>query len=224
MSAAPPDTPQTLKQDLFGTVTLLDDGDGLRIRRDIGSAPWWTRGIAGWLMRREARALATVRDLEHVPQLLTLSRTRLERSYIAGEPMQQARPTDAGYFRNARQQLRALHRRRLTHNDLAKEPNWLVTPGGHAAIIDFQLAIPFRHRGRLFRLLAREDIRHLLKHKRSYCADALTAREQRILATPSLPSRLWMATVKPVYLFITRRLLGWSDREGAGDRGAVRQD
>ena len=34
-----------------------------------------------------------------------------------------------------------------------------------------------------------------------------------------LLSRTWMATGKPAYLFVTRRLLGWSDREGAGDRG-----
>jgi hypothetical protein len=29
-----------------------------------------------------------------------------------------------------------------------------------------------------------------------------------------------MNTVKPVYLFVTRRLLGWADREGAADRNA----
>ncbi len=27
-----------------------------------------------------------------------------------------------------------------------------------------------------------------------------------------------MGTVKPVYLFVTRRILGWADREGAADR------
>jgi hypothetical protein len=31
-------------------------------------------------------------------------------------------------------------------------------------------------------------------------------------------SWLWMATAKPIYRFVTRRLLGWADREGAGDR------
>jgi hypothetical protein len=67
-------------------------------------------------------------------------------------------------------------------------------------------------------LLGREDIRHALKHKRYYCADQLTAREKRILDNPSLLSRAWMRTGKPVYLFITRRIFGWSDREGAGDR------
>jgi hypothetical protein len=29
-----------------------------------------------------------------------------------------------------------------------------------------------------------------------------------------------MGTIKPVYLFVTRRLIGWADREGASDRGA----
>ena len=48
----------------------------------------------------------------------------------------------------------------------------------------------------------------------------LTARQRRILARPSLISRIWMATGKKVYLFVTRRIFRWRDREGAGDRGA----
>ena len=99
-----------------------------------------------------------------------------------------------------------------------KEPNWLVTPRGEPALVDFQLALVSSRRGRLFRTLGREDIRHLLKHKRSYCPAALTARERRILATPSALSRAWMATGKRAYTFLTRRVIGWSDREGAGDR------
>jgi hypothetical protein len=46
----------------------------------------------------------------------------------------------------------------------------------------------------------------------------LTQREWRILARRSLPSRIWMATGKQVYIFVTRRILHWSDREGANDR------
>ena len=85
--------------------------------------------------------------------------------------------------------------------------------------MDFQLAWFNPRRGRLFRVLAHEDLRHLLKHKRTYCADRLTRREKQILANPSVPSRIWMRTGKPVYLFVTRKLLGWADREGAADRG-----
>jgi hypothetical protein len=76
-------------------------------------------------------------------------------------------------------------------------------------------------RGALARALGHDDIRHLLKHKRTYLPERLTARERRILATPSLVSRLWMSSGKKVYLFVTRKVFHWRDREGAGDRGAT---
>jgi serine/threonine protein kinase len=147
-----------------------------------------------------------------------VDRRTLKREWIEGRPMQLARPRNLEYFRKARILLCRLHRRGVAHNDLAKEPNWLVTPTGQPALVDFQLAYVARRRGRLFRALAREDLRHLLKHKRSYCPERLTARERRILATPAAFSRVWMATGKPAYTFVTRRIFGWADREGAGDR------
>ena len=133
--------------------------------------------------------------------------------------MHEGRPTDPRYFRVAAQMLRQLHRRNVVHNDLSKEPNFLIMAGQRPALIDFQLAWFAPGRGRLFRILAREDLRHLLKHKRTYCPQRLTRREQEILDNPSIPARVWMLTGKPVYLFVTRRILGWRDREGAGDRG-----
>ncbi|MEM1175409.1 MAG: RIO1 family regulatory kinase/ATPase [Pseudomonadota bacterium] len=212
-----------LKSDLFGHVVRVTRDGETSIRRDIRTAPLWTRGIARWLMRREARVLGAISGIDGLPRLLHSDRDSLERSFLDGQPMQVARPYEAeAYFRDARRLLRRLHRAGVVHNDLAKEPNILVTPDGHAAFIDFQLARHFAKRTGLFRLLAREDVRHLLKHKRYYCAEALTTRELSILQRPSLPSRIYMRTIKPIYLFVTRRLLGWSDREGAGDRGAVR--
>ncbi len=213
-----------LKKDLFGEVRLVSAPDRTTIVRDTGSAPIWVGWLARLLLRREARVLAALDELEGVPELLEQSASRLARSFLKGEPMQVAKPTDPGYYREAFRLLRALHARNVVHNDLAKEPNLLVTDDGRPAFLDFQLGWAPRRRGRLFRALAYEDLRHLLKHKRSYCPDALTARQRRILENPSLPSRAWRRTVKPVYLFITRRLLGWADREGAGDRGAVGQD
>ena len=86
-------------------------------------------------------------------------------------------------------------------------------------LVDFQLAMTLTKRGALARALGHDDLRHLLKHKRTYLPDRLTAREIRILAKQSLVSRVWMASGKKVYLFITRKILRWRDREGAGDRG-----
>ncbi len=211
-----------LKTDLFGTVSRIERGSDIRILRDISTAPVWTRWIARRLMLREARALGALESLPSCPKLLRQGRNTLERSFVPGEPMYVAKPVDPAFYRQAKRLLFRMHRLSVSHNDLAKEPNILVTPDGKPAFIDFQLARHAPRRGRLFRILAREDLRHLLKHKRYYRADALTAREKAILATPSPLSRVYMRTLKPVYNFVTRKLLGWADREGAGDRGAIR--
>lgn len=213
---------EILKKDLFGTIWLRDDASGRAILRDTGAARWWTRPIARALLRREASALAVLDGLHGVPQLLQVDRARLTRSYIDGLPLFRAEKPDKTYFRAAFRLLRAIHARGVAHNDLAKEPNLVVTRAGQPAFLDFQLASLSRRRGRLFRIAAREDIRHLLKHKRTYAPESLTPRQLQMLETRSLPGTVWMTTFKPVYLFVTRKLLGWADREGAGDRG--RQD
>ena len=209
---------QVLKRDLFGSVSRLAQGGEARVLRDCSDARRWLRPLARHLLRREGRALQRLEGIERIPTLQIISRDRLERRWIEGLPMQIARPEDPAYFREALRLLRRMHARDLTHNDLAKETNWLVTPEGLPAVVDFQLARHAPRRGRLFRMLAHGDLRHLLKHKRQYLPGHLTARQRAILAQPSPLSRIWRATVKPVYLFVTRRLLGWSDREGAGDR------
>ncbi len=210
-----------LKKDLFGEVWREDTPAGPAIRRDTRPARWWLRWLANALMRREAQALLALEGVSGVPEVLSVGKNKLKRSFIDGVPMHVGKPTDKGYYVSASRLLRKLHQRGVVHNDLAKEPNLLVTADGSAAFIDFQLAWHAPRRGRLFRIAAREDIRHLLKHKRTYRPDALTQREREILARPSPMSRAYMTTVKPVYRFITRGILGWSDREGAADRGRV---
>jgi len=207
-----------LKSDLFGHVLLDEEHGRPVIVRDTRAARWWLSWLARWLCRREARALARIDKLPGTPRLIGSDSRSLRREWIEGRPMQMARPRNPDYFRQARRLVTSLHRRGVAHNDLAKEPNWLVTPTGAPALVDFQLATVSLRRGLLFRALAREDLRHLLKHKRNYCPERLTARDRGILATPALHSRIWMATGKPIYRFVTRRLLGWEDREGAGDR------
>ena len=211
-----------LKKDLFGEVRLESAGGPPRIVRDTATAAAPLRWLARGLMRREARVLAALDGLDGVPALVHAERGRLAREFLDGAPMHRAKPTDPDYFRRALRLLRQLHARDVVHNDLAKEPNLLVAADGQPAFVDFQMAWHAPGRGRLFRLLGYDDLRHLLKHKRTYCAHRLTERQRRILATPSLPSRLWMRFVKPPYLFVTRRLLGWADREGASDRGERR--
>lgn len=187
------------------------------VRRDIGYSRWWTRLLANFLANRERRALRRLIGVADTPDLLFENRRYIIRSWIAGEPMEVAQPRDPGWFSAARLLLIRLHRRGIAHNDLAKQQNWLITPDNRPALIDFQLATVKRRRTRWFLTLAREDLRHLLKHKRMYCPDALTASEKRMLATPSVISRVWRRTWKPAYNFVTRKIFRWSDGEGQGE-------
>ena len=215
------DSSIVLKSDLFGRIERVRPDRGPPIvRRDLRHSPWWLRQVARGLAAREARALARLEGMAQVPRLHAWDGMILVRSWIEGEPMQVARPTDPAFWLAALRLLARLHRRGIAHNDLAKEPNWLVTSHGLPAILDFQLATIHRRRTSLFRLLAREDLRHLLKHKRTYCPQRLTLRQKAILATPSVAARLLRRFGKPVYVLVTRRLLRWRDDEGRGGRFA----
>lgn len=209
---------ELLKKDLFGEVWKVTADGETAILRDTRPARWWLKWLARSLLRREARALAALTDMDGIPQLKRHDQHTLVRSFMSGAPLYERRPDNAAYFMHAAKLLRRMHRAGVTHNDLAKEPNILVRDDTSPAFIDFQLAWFAGKRGRLFRAAAREDIRHLLKHKRTYYPDLLTTRERGILASPSPVSRAWMSLVKPLYLFVTRKILGWSDREGAADR------
>src|SRR6266853_726288 len=183
-----------LKRDVFSTVERGRFRDGNcevdAVLRRLDQVPWWSYLPARHLFAREHRALAKARGLQVGPELLW----------------------------SGRQALRRLHRAGICHNDLAKEQNWLRGIDGRAYLTDFQLAACFRTRGRLFRIAAYEDLRHLLKHKRSYVPEALTPKERRILARKSLVARIWLATGKKVYRAITRGLFNFTDREGGGRR------
>jgi len=210
-----------LKRDVFSTVErghfATAAGEVAAVLRRIDTVPWWSWGLARLLFARECRTLAIAGPLAVAPPLLFAGRRVLVRGWIDGVALHIAKPQgDARYFRSAKAALHKLHRAGITHNDLAKEQNWLYSDG-RAFMTDFQLAARFRRRSALFRIARYEDLRHLLKHKRRYAPDALTAAERRVLARKSLITRVWMATGKKVYYAVTRGLR-FSDREGGGPR------
>jgi len=214
-----------LKRDVFSTIERgrfrTEKGEVEAVLRRLDGVPWWSRVVAYALFRRERRALDGAGCLGVAPPLLFAGRHALVRGWIDGVPLHIAKPYgDAAYFRSAKAALYALHRAGIAHNDLAKEQNWLYAQengGGRAWLTDFQLAACFRRRNALFRLARYEDVRHLLKHKRRYAPEALTATERRVLARKSFITRAWMATGKKVYYAITRGL-NFTDREGRGIR------
>jgi len=174
-------TTAVLKRDLFSTIERgrfhTENGAVDAVLRRLDDVPPWNRWLAKELFRRECRALAKAGGLSIAPPLLLVRKHFLVRGWIDGVPLHIAKPYgDVSYFRSAKSALRLLHRAGITHNDLAKEQNWLYARG-RAYLTDFQLAEFFPRRTLLFRLARYEDLRHLLKHKRRYAPNALTAAE-----------------------------------------------
>ncbi|MGR7996602.1 serine/threonine protein kinase [Xanthobacter sp. ZOL 2024] len=213
-----------LKRDVFSTVErgTWADREGRAwpaVRRRWNEVSPWLAPLARQLATHEVKALEKVTDTGVTTPLLAVGHRFLVRGWVEGVPLQIARPSgDSHFFHSARQALHILHRAGYVHNDLAKQQNWLRGADGEAWLMDFQLALPISRRWKLGRVLAYEDLRHLLKHKRTYCPDELTPREKAMLAKKSVPTRIWMATGKKVYRFVTRRLLSYSDTEGRGPR------
>ena len=212
-----------LKRDVFSTVErgrFQDDGGEVdAVLRRLDQVPWWSFPLARHLFERERYALTLSNGLNVGPGLLWSGRRALVRSFVDGVALHLAKPHgNVAYFRSAKQALRRLRRAGICHNDLAKEQNWLVGHDGRAYLTDFQLAACFKRRNWLYRVAAYEDLRHLLKHKRTYVPEALTPMERKILARKSFAANLWLATGKKVYRAITRGVFNFTDREGGGRR------
>jgi hypothetical protein len=153
--------------------------------------------LGRWLCRREARMLERVRGIEGIPELYERQgRSAFVREYVEGcnlrEYVQGRRP-DSRFFPELRGILAAVHRRGISHNDLSKPENVLVTPTGRPVLIDFQIATEFRGAGvpvlgwparRLMRYMQRNDVYHVTKqHRRrrpeDFDAGALAAAKKK---------------------------------------------
>lgn len=212
-----------MKRDAFGAiergVARWSDGTAASaVRRDTRSGWWWLRPVARRLLRQEIAALRAAQGVAGIPDLIAASRTELLRTWIDGHPMSESPPHDVAWFAQARMLLAALHARGVAHNDLHKEPNWIVVDATTPAIVDFQLAHVSARRGRIFASMARADLRYLLKHQKRHCPGTLTDAELAQVARPNWLSRWWRRTLKRAYNLITRRVLRWSDGEGRGRR------
>ncbi|MBI4532599.1 MAG: serine/threonine protein kinase [Candidatus Melainabacteria bacterium] len=216
---------QMLKSDAFGRIEKgiwYHNGTAVQAIRRVYTQNIWRKPLARWLANNEKTALcklAHLAELGYVPRVLATTDNYHIRSFMEAEVLYRTnRPVPRKFFLEARRVLHNMRHSGVCHNDLAKEGNWLVCSGNNLpALVDFQLAFCFRDtRHTLFLTLCHEDLRHLLKHKRKYVG--VTACEKGVLAKKSLLTRVWMATGKKVYLFFTRKILGWQERNGPCER------
>lgn len=214
---------KVLKADSFGRVELIENDRLRQVRRvACGGMIPGSAFAARFLARREQMILQRLAHVPALPRALGADREgNFHRSYIEGAPLYEAGALDGAYFDQLFELLRAIHDSGVTHNDLAKEANILVTPQARPALVDFQIATRFPPRcgplrRRLFATLCREDRRHLLKQKRVHRPDLLTPAELEALERKSMPVRVWSVTLMKPY----QRILCWFGLEVAqGPRG-----
>ncbi len=206
----------TLKEDAFGKIELRETDAGEQvICRDYSGTGFFAGLLAHYLALREMRvlkALGSVVDAR-LPRLIYFGDGVCIRSYIEGIPLKQGKAASPEFYVNARELLDKMHAAGVVHNDLEKPENWLMVNEQVAGIIDFQLAYHSEKRGKIYRWSVGEDIRHLIKQKNRYSRENMTAEELKILNNKSGFGRFWSNYVKPVYNFVTRKILKYSDRE-----------
>lgn len=192
--------------------------------------------VAGYLARRERRALERLSGTEGVPRLVpargwdVVSQSGRQpgprvvhlREYIEGQPLHRATFLAEDFFDRLDDLVQVLHRAGVCHNDLHKEQNILVQTSGYPALIDFQLASVHTGPTRTLESRKQDDLRHVQKHRRRYTRDgrgpggAGPDGEQQGLGADlgrTMASSLWRRTGKPLYMLITRRILRTQDGE-----------
>lgn len=248
MTAEP--TMVLLKRDALGRVELLEGAAGKVVRRvACGGRVLGSRLVARGLLRRERRALEALAALEEsaagelpVPRLVRgdggPDRGELLRSWIPGLALHRATELPVDFFDLLDELVCAMHGCGVCHNDLHKEQNILVGEDGRPCLVDFQLASVHRRvpPGR-----AREDLRHVQKHRRRYTrggrgpaglaeldgtgegtrvqshgltSRGLTSRGLGHGLERGLSARLWRRFVKPIYRRVTNALgrRDWEER------------
>jgi RIO-like serine/threonine protein kinase len=205
----------TLKHDFFAATGFYEDADGRRVVLKVGRVVEFAGvpllWVGRWLCRREVRFYSRLSDLPNVPAVLgTWGPTGFVHDYVPGRPLHPSRPVPDGFFDQLVELLKELHRRGVAYVDTNKPENILLGDDGRPHLIDFQISWDLIELGdtRLNRWwlarLQREDIDHILKHKKRLRPDEMTEQEREQVGRRSALIRLHRFVFKPYFRFRRR--------------------
>ncbi len=216
------------KQDALGRVEKVEiDGSACARRVAVGGSIPGSAWIARRLLARERRALHVLAGLpgipvEHGPQ----DPASFVRAWVEGVPLARATSLPEDFFDRLDELVLAMHARGVCHNDLHKETNVLVGTDGCPWLIDFQLASVHASPSRAFETRRGDDLRHVEKHRRRYTRhgrgpNGVESQGAGRGIPRSRLARVWRSFGKPVYVAVTRGVLGTRDggdaqRDGSG--------
>lgn len=134
------------------TLLYQDPNHRLVIKAPSGRGPM--RWLSQFMLRREARVYALLKNFPAVPRCYGLLRNRyLVLDYIEGVSMRHAEIDDReSFFAELLKAIQAMHARGIAHSDLQKKENLLVIGRRHPCLLDFGAAVvwkpgfaPFNH-------------------------------------------------------------------------------
>jgi len=215
---------ETAKHDFWAATGFYeDDGGGravLKMYRTARFAGAPLRWLGRWQCGREVALYRHLSGHSCVPALLDrVGDTAYLRAFVAGHPLASARAVPDGFWNRLDAAMREVHRRGVAYVDSNKPENILVGDDGHPYLIDFQIAWRCGPRadhtlGRWWLArLQREDLYHVLKHKRRFARDSLTEAELARVRRRSVLIRAHRLLNRP-YRTVRRPLFRWLKRTG----------
>ncbi len=198
----------TVKHDFFAATGYYDDAAGrrivLKVARIVDCAGLPMKWVGKWLCRREMRFYTRLSDLPYVPALLgKWSETGFIHEYVPGRPLSRENPVPDRFFDRLNDLFDQLHRRQIAYVDANKPQNILLGDDGLPHLIDFQISWDLHELGNhafnrwWLSKLQREDLAHLLKHKKRLRPDEMTGQEWERVEHRSLLIRLHRFISKP---------------------------
>jgi hypothetical protein len=192
----------SMKHDFVAATGFYQDPAGrlvvLKMARVASIFGFPMRWMGRFLCRREVRFYRKLQDLPNVPNVVGfVGDTGFVHEYVEGRPLAQGRDVPPGFFNRCQALITELHRRGIAYVDTNKPENILLGDDGQPHLIDFQISWDRRF---LLRYFQREDLYHLLKHKKRLAGDELTPDELVRVGRRSLPIRLHRAIFKPYFL------------------------
>jgi hypothetical protein len=145
-----------------------------------------------------------------VPRLMgQVGENGLVHAYVPGRPLGKEGAVPDGFFDELLELVAELHRREIAYVDTNKASNILLGEDGRPHLIDFQISYDVRGLGNnlvnraILRRLQREDVYHLLKHKKRLRPDLLSDQQRRIVEHKSWAIRVHRFVTRPY--FVIRR-------------------
>ena len=206
---------QTIKHDFFAATGFYASDAGRKVVLKMGRAEkflgWPLDWLGKWLCDRELRFYLKLADLPNVPGIVgRVGKTGFVHDYVEGQPLSKDRPVPDGFFDKLLTLMSELHRRRIAYVDTNKPENILLGDDGLPHLIDFQISYDLYDLDDwpwsrwLLRRMQREDLYHLLKHKKKLRRDEMTPEEMEQSQRRSWLINLHRTIAKP-YMFIRRR-------------------